>query len=175
MRDANGVLLVAAGLTYAVQTLDKLGLVISFAGVTLLAYGVLKPHVSAPTDGMSRRSSERGGGAAPLRSQLPAFRPQPRGSSASSRAAPTRSRLRRSWPSSLPRSPLQALRSLLGQQAGDPRPYWDSKDLPGVGLPADRKAIPVSLGFWCPTLSDAGLPAELSDPGAVAIGSQAKG
>jgi len=51
MRDANGVLLVAAGLTYAVQTLDKLGLVISFAGVTLLAYGVLKPHVSAPTDG----------------------------------------------------------------------------------------------------------------------------
>jgi len=46
MRDANGVLLVAAGLTYAVQTLDKLGLVIAFAGVSLLAYGVMRPAES---------------------------------------------------------------------------------------------------------------------------------
>jgi hypothetical protein len=47
MRDGLGVLLVAAGLTWAVVTGDKLGLVIAFAGVTLLAYGVLAPHSSA--------------------------------------------------------------------------------------------------------------------------------
>jgi len=51
MRDALGVLLVAAGLTWAVLTGDKLGLAIAFAGVTLLAYGVLKSHSSVPTDG----------------------------------------------------------------------------------------------------------------------------
>lgn len=42
MRDALGMLLVAAGLTWAVVTLDKLGLVVAFGGVTLLAYGVLR-------------------------------------------------------------------------------------------------------------------------------------
>ncbi len=36
------MLLVAAGLTWAVVTLDKLGLVVAFGGVTLLAYGVLR-------------------------------------------------------------------------------------------------------------------------------------
>jgi hypothetical protein len=51
MRDGLGVLLIAAGLTYAVLTRDKLGLVIAFAGVTLLAYGVLNSHSSVPTDG----------------------------------------------------------------------------------------------------------------------------
>ncbi len=43
MRDGLGVLLVAIGLTWAVLTRDKLGLVVAFAGVTLLAYGVLRP------------------------------------------------------------------------------------------------------------------------------------
>jgi hypothetical protein len=42
---------VTAGLTWAALTGDKLGLVIAFAGVTLLAYGVLRPHVSNATDG----------------------------------------------------------------------------------------------------------------------------
>ncbi|HEY8950962.1 MAG TPA: hypothetical protein VIP78_00165 [Candidatus Dormibacteraeota bacterium] len=51
MRDALGVLLVAAGLTWAVLTGDKLGLAIAFAGVTLLAYGVLKSHGWVPIDG----------------------------------------------------------------------------------------------------------------------------
>jgi hypothetical protein len=31
------------GLTWFVLTRDKLGLVVAFAGVTLLAYGVLRP------------------------------------------------------------------------------------------------------------------------------------
>jgi hypothetical protein len=43
MRDGLGVLLVAAGLTWAVVTRDKLGLVVAFAGVTLLAHDVLQP------------------------------------------------------------------------------------------------------------------------------------
>ena len=51
MRDALGVLLVAAGLTWAVVTGDKLGLVVAFAGVTMLAYGVLTAHRSRPADG----------------------------------------------------------------------------------------------------------------------------
>jgi hypothetical protein len=51
MREGLGVLLVAAGLTWAVLTLDKLGLVVAFAGVTLLGYGVLRPHSSTPADG----------------------------------------------------------------------------------------------------------------------------
>ena len=42
MRDALGVLLVAAGCTWAVLGRDKLELVVAFAGVTLLAYGVLR-------------------------------------------------------------------------------------------------------------------------------------
>lgn len=50
MRDSLGVLLVAAGLTWAVLTLDKLGLVIAFAGGTLLAYGVLRPRLHGATD-----------------------------------------------------------------------------------------------------------------------------
>ena len=50
MRDALGVLLVAAGLTLAVLTRVKLGLVVAFAGVTLLAYGVLAPG-ARPTGG----------------------------------------------------------------------------------------------------------------------------
>ena len=51
MRDGLGVLLVALGLTYAVLTRDKLGLVIAFAGVTLLAYGVLRPRLPGATGG----------------------------------------------------------------------------------------------------------------------------
>jgi hypothetical protein len=49
--DALGVLLVAAGLTWAVLTRDKLGLIVAFAGVTLLAYGVLTAHRPRPGDG----------------------------------------------------------------------------------------------------------------------------
>jgi hypothetical protein len=37
------VLLVAAGPAWSVLTQDKLGLVVAFAGVILLAYAVLKP------------------------------------------------------------------------------------------------------------------------------------
>jgi hypothetical protein len=51
VRDGLGVLLVAVGLTYAVLTLDKLGLVVAFAGVTLLAYDVLSRRSSRPDDG----------------------------------------------------------------------------------------------------------------------------
>ena len=43
MRDGLGVLLVAIGLTWAVLTRDKLGLVVAFDGVTLLAYGIFRP------------------------------------------------------------------------------------------------------------------------------------
>jgi len=45
------MLLVAIGLTWAVLTRDKLGLVVAFAGVTLLAYGVLRPHVRSADSG----------------------------------------------------------------------------------------------------------------------------
>jgi hypothetical protein len=51
MRDTLGVFLLAAGLTWAMLAGDKLGLAIAFAGVTLLAYGVLRPHSSVPADG----------------------------------------------------------------------------------------------------------------------------
>jgi len=51
MRDELGVLLVAVGLTWAVMTLDKLGLVAAFAGITLLAYGVFKPEGVTPAEG----------------------------------------------------------------------------------------------------------------------------
>jgi hypothetical protein len=51
VRDGLGLLLVAAGLTWAVLTLDKLGLVVAFAGVTLLAYGVVKPRLPGAADG----------------------------------------------------------------------------------------------------------------------------
>ena len=51
MRDGLGVLLVAVGLTWAVLTWDKLGLVIAFAGLTLLAYGVLRPSLPGASDG----------------------------------------------------------------------------------------------------------------------------
>jgi hypothetical protein len=45
------VLLVTAGLTWAVLTFDKLGLVVAFAGVTLLAYDVLRLGSSRSADG----------------------------------------------------------------------------------------------------------------------------
>jgi hypothetical protein len=51
VRDGLGVLLVAAGLTWTLLPRDKLGLVIAFAGVTLLAYGVLRPRLPGATDG----------------------------------------------------------------------------------------------------------------------------
>jgi hypothetical protein len=51
VRDGLGVLLVAVGLTWTLFTGDKLGLVIAFSGVTLLAYGVLRPHLPGATDG----------------------------------------------------------------------------------------------------------------------------
>lgn len=44
MRDGLGVLLVVVGLSWTVLLRDKLGLAIAFAGVTLLAYDVLKPR-----------------------------------------------------------------------------------------------------------------------------------
>jgi hypothetical protein len=43
VRDGLGLLLVALGLGLALLTQDKVGLVIAFAGITLLAYGVLTP------------------------------------------------------------------------------------------------------------------------------------
>jgi hypothetical protein len=51
MRDGLGVVLVAVGLTWAVLTRDQLGLVVAFAGVTLLAYGVLSSHLPGSADG----------------------------------------------------------------------------------------------------------------------------
>ena len=51
MRDAQGVLVVAIGLGWAVFARDKLGLVIAFAGVTLLAYDVLGPRISGTDSG----------------------------------------------------------------------------------------------------------------------------
>jgi hypothetical protein len=53
MLDGLGALLVAIGLTWVLLTGDKLGLVIAFAGVTLLAYGVLRPHRARPGNGPS--------------------------------------------------------------------------------------------------------------------------
>ena len=44
MRDALGVLLVAVGLGWTLVTRDKLGLVVAFAGMTCLAYGMLRPQ-----------------------------------------------------------------------------------------------------------------------------------
>lgn len=44
MRDSLGVFLVTAGLTWTGLLRDKAGLMIGFAGVTLLTYGVLKPQ-----------------------------------------------------------------------------------------------------------------------------------
>jgi hypothetical protein len=51
LRDGLGLLLVAAGLSWAVLTRDKLGLVVAFAGVTLLAAGVLRPDRHQQGDG----------------------------------------------------------------------------------------------------------------------------
>jgi hypothetical protein len=51
VRDGLGLFIVAAGLAYTLLTRDKLGLVIAFAGVTLLAYGVLKPQRPEPGNG----------------------------------------------------------------------------------------------------------------------------
>jgi threonine/homoserine/homoserine lactone efflux protein len=51
VRDALGVLLVAVGIGCVLLTRDKLGLVIAFAGVTLLAYGVLRLRLPGATDG----------------------------------------------------------------------------------------------------------------------------
>ena len=51
VREGLGVLLVAAGLALSLLTRDKIGLVIAFAGVTLLAYGVLR----APAPGTGDR------------------------------------------------------------------------------------------------------------------------
>jgi threonine/homoserine/homoserine lactone efflux protein len=51
MRDGLGVLLVALGVTAVLLTRDKLWLVVAFAGVTLLAYGVLAPHRRRSGDG----------------------------------------------------------------------------------------------------------------------------
>ena len=51
MRDGLGVLLVAVGLSWTVLLRDKLGLVIAFAGVTLLAYDVLWPRISGSNSG----------------------------------------------------------------------------------------------------------------------------
>jgi hypothetical protein len=49
--DSLGILLVAIGLGWTLLTRDKVGLVIAFAGVTLLAYGVLRPHRAGPGEG----------------------------------------------------------------------------------------------------------------------------
>ena len=51
MPDGLGVLLVAVGLTWTLLTGDKLGLVIAFGGVTMLAYGVLRPRMPGSADG----------------------------------------------------------------------------------------------------------------------------
>ena len=51
MRDGLGVLPVAVGLSWTVPVGDKLGLVIAFAGVTLLACDVLGPPISGADHG----------------------------------------------------------------------------------------------------------------------------
>ena len=58
MRDGLGVLLVAIGLTWAVLTRDKLGLVVAFDGVTLLAYGIFRPDRPSADGGKEPLSSE---------------------------------------------------------------------------------------------------------------------
>jgi len=50
MRDGLGLLLVAAGLAVVLVVGDKLGLVIAFAGATMLAFGVLQPRRPGPDD-----------------------------------------------------------------------------------------------------------------------------
>jgi hypothetical protein len=50
-----GLLLVAAGLVLALLARDKwLGLVITFAGVTLLAYGVVSARLPGSTSGRKK-------------------------------------------------------------------------------------------------------------------------
>jgi hypothetical protein len=52
MRDGFGVLLVAVGLGWTLLARgDRIGLLITLAGVTLLAYGVFMPHRSGSGDG----------------------------------------------------------------------------------------------------------------------------
>jgi hypothetical protein len=51
MRDGLGVFLVVVGLSWTVLVRDKLGLVIAFAGVTLLAYNVLRADISGSDSG----------------------------------------------------------------------------------------------------------------------------
>jgi hypothetical protein len=54
-----GLLLVAAGLVLTLLARDRvLGLVITVAGVTVLAYGVLRPSSARGINGEERRSSE---------------------------------------------------------------------------------------------------------------------
>jgi threonine/homoserine/homoserine lactone efflux protein len=55
MRETLGVLLVAVGIGWVLLTRDKLGLIIAFAGVTMLAYGVLRPLKSRQDDGSEPR------------------------------------------------------------------------------------------------------------------------
>lgn len=45
------MVLVVVGLGYTLATKDKAGLVVAFAGVTLLAYGALKPQKPGSGDG----------------------------------------------------------------------------------------------------------------------------
>ena len=51
MQDGLGVFLVAIGLTLTVLTRDKIGLVVAFAGMTLLAASVLEIGRRRPEDG----------------------------------------------------------------------------------------------------------------------------
>lgn len=51
MRDGLGMVLVAVGLAWTLLSRDKLGLVVAFVGVTLLAYGILRPRLLGATDG----------------------------------------------------------------------------------------------------------------------------
>jgi hypothetical protein len=51
MRDGLGVFLVVVGVSWTVLLRDKLGLVIAFAGVTLLAYDVLGARISGIDSG----------------------------------------------------------------------------------------------------------------------------
>ena len=51
MRDGLGLFLVFGGLAWVLLARDKLGLVVAFAGVTVLAYRVLRPRLPGPTDG----------------------------------------------------------------------------------------------------------------------------
>ena len=51
MRDALGVFLVVTGVVAALLTRDKVWLVVAFAGVTLLAAGVLRSRRPQSSDG----------------------------------------------------------------------------------------------------------------------------